>query len=500
MSPEEQTVQRFGQQLFDVLFNGEIRTRYDVSQQNARQQRKGLRLRLRIQPPELAALPWELLFDARRNEYLCLSTSTPLVRYIDLPHPSEPLGVAAPLRILAMIASPNNMAPLRVERERERLERALADLQARGLVELHWLNSKTWRDLQRERRRGPWHIFQFIGHGGFDSSADKGFLAFADTDGDAERMGATRLARLLADHASLRLTLLNACEGARAGRLDIFASTAATLVRRGLSAVVAMQYEITDDAAINFTQTFYESLADGLPIDEAVTEARKAMSIASNNSAEWGVPVLHLRAPDGVLFTLDELMPREMAHRTPIDPIIRLLQASNARPVAGRSLTLKAGYVGDEFELAREYSVIMTIDAVTQQWDRYSGGNVAIRKDDQGRAHFYATDEGGADISGAWKARNLGWFSRFDRSAIQKLADLKQFLDTPATGYLGYSDPEVFVVDLRSLFSNERGCLCSTPQEESGARAGLCPFGRKQIRQPSLFRLSGGLWGIPHQR
>lgn len=109
---------------------------------------------------------------------------------------------------------------------------------------------------------------------------------------------------------------------------------------------------------------------------------------------------------------------------------------------------MKAGYVGDEFELAREYSVIMTIDAVTQQWDRYSGGNVAIRKDDQGRAHFYATDEGGADISGAWKARNLGWFSRFDRSAIQKLADLKQFLDTPATGYLGYSDPEVFVVDL----------------------------------------------------
>jgi hypothetical protein len=129
-------------------------------------------------------------------------------------------------------------------------------------------------------------------------------------------------------------------------------------------------------------------------------------------------------------------------------PIIRLLQASNARPIAGRSLTLKAGYVGDEFELAREYSVIMTIDAVTQQWDRYSGGNVAIRKDDQGRAHFYATDEGGADISDTWKARNLGWFSRFDRSAIQKLADLKQFLDTPATGYLGYSDPEVFVVDL----------------------------------------------------
>ena len=129
-------------------------------------------------------------------------------------------------------------------------------------------------------------------------------------------------------------------------------------------------------------------------------------------------------------------------------PVIRLLQAANAKPVAGRSLTLKAGYVGDELELAHEYSVIMTIDAVTQQWDRYSGGNVAIRKDDQGRAHFYMTDNGGADIGASWSARNLGWFSRFDRGVIRKLAELKQFLDTPATGYLGYSDAAAFVTDL----------------------------------------------------
>jgi hypothetical protein len=138
-------------------------------------------------------------------------------------------------------------------------------------------------------------------------------------------------------------------------------------------------------------------------------------------------------------------------------PIIRLLQAANAQPVAGKSLALKAGYAGDEAELAREYSIIMTIDAVTQQWDRYSGGNVAIRKDDQGRAHFYMTDNGGADISSSWNARNLNWFSRFDRGAIQKLADLKRFLDTPATGYLGYTDPQAFVVDLGFYSENNAG-------------------------------------------
>jgi hypothetical protein len=139
-------------------------------------------------------------------------------------------------------------------------------------------------------------------------------------------------------------------------------------------------------------------------------------------------------------------------------PIIQFLQAANEKPVAGKSLTLKAGYVGDELELAREYSVIMTIDAVTQQWDRYSGGNVVIRKDDQGQAHFYMTDNGGADLSDRWNARNLTWFSRFDRGVIQKLADLKRFLDTPAIGYLKYSDPEVFVTDL-GLYSQNSAAI-----------------------------------------
>src|SRR5262249_30836773 len=59
LSPEEQTVQDFGRELFGALFTGEVRSRYDMSHHQAAQQGKGLRLKLRIQPPELAALPWE---------------------------------------------------------------------------------------------------------------------------------------------------------------------------------------------------------------------------------------------------------------------------------------------------------------------------------------------------------------------------------------------------------------------------------------------------------
>jgi len=305
-SSEERVVQEFGRDLFEALLCGEARSRYDVSYREARQQGKGLRLKLRIQPPELARLPWEYLYDPRQAEYLCLSRDNPIVRYLELPQPIQPLAVTPPLRILGMIASPRDLPPLDIRHEKQRTETAIQDLQTNGLVNLAWLEGQTWRDLQRAMRGGPWHIFHFIGHGGFDRTADEGVIALADESGLMHPFRATELGRLLSDHHSLRLVLLNACEGARGSERDVFSSTAAILVRRGIPAVLAMQDEITDRAAIEFARAFYEALSDGLPVDAAVTEARKAISLAVTNSVEWGTPVLYTRSAQGVIFQLPE--------------------------------------------------------------------------------------------------------------------------------------------------------------------------------------------------
>jgi formylglycine-generating enzyme required for sulfatase activity len=306
LSPDEKAVQDFGRDLFTALFTGEVRNRYDVSLERAWHEGRGIRLKLRIQPPELAALPWEFLYDPRQAEYVCLSRSTPVVRYLELPWPIPPLSVRSPLRILGMIANPDDLPPLDVEREKGRVERAVKELRAHGLVDLHWLAEQTWRDLQRAMRGGPWHVFHFIGHGGFDRIADEGFIALADEEGETHRLSATQLGRLLADHRSLRLTLLNACEGARGSERDVFSSTATILVRRGIPAVLAMQYEVTDRAAIEVARAFYEALADGWSVDAAVAEARKAVSLAVANTVEWGTPVLYMRSPDGFLFNVQE--------------------------------------------------------------------------------------------------------------------------------------------------------------------------------------------------
>jgi Fe-Mn family superoxide dismutase len=302
LSSEEQTVQEFGRSLFEATLVGKVNTCYYRSMDQARQQGKGLRLKLHVKPPNLTVLPWEFLYDPLRGEYLCFSRDTPIVRYTDLSQSVEQLTVEPPLRILGMVASPRDLAPLDVEHEKGLMDEAIEGLQADGLVNLTWLEGESWRDLQRTMRRdGPWHIFHFVGHGDFDLNAEEGLIAFAEKGTGRRHLLSSRdLARLLDGHPQLRLVFLNSCEGAKGSEGDPFSGTAATLVRRGIPAVVAMQYQITDKAAIEFSSAFYESLADGLSVDAAVIEARVAVSMDS--MLEWGTPVLYMRSPDGRLF------------------------------------------------------------------------------------------------------------------------------------------------------------------------------------------------------
>jgi hypothetical protein len=138
-------------------------------------------------------------------------------------------------------------------------------------------------------------------------------------------------------------------------------------------------------------------------------------------------------------------------------PVIASLQTSNSAPVHGTSLEVIPGYTGDAFQLALEYSVVMTLDAIFQQDDRYSGGNIGIRKDAFGQAHFYASDNGGAYLQddSSKVTTNLSWFSRYDRNSINELRKIDDFLAHPGKEYLGYTDPVKFVTDLGFYFETD---------------------------------------------
>jgi CHAT domain-containing protein/WD40 domain-containing protein len=296
----DQPVRQLGTLLFDALFGETGRGILTASRNQAAAEGQLLRLVLQIRPAELARLPWEFMFDSHEEQYVGLSA--PMIRYPQVLKPVKPMRVNPPLRILGMVARPSDQGQLATDEEVVRLEGALSELVRDGLIELGWVAGQTWRDLRDAVWDGPWHVFHFIGHGGVDPAGNDGSLALATDDGGTYYLGADDAAWLLGEHYPLRLVVLNACDTDRAGLAGPFSGLARTLIRRGTPAVLAMQNEITDRAALEFSRTFYTALAGLQPVDVAAMHARQAVRLGLPGSLEWGTPVLYMRSGDGRLF------------------------------------------------------------------------------------------------------------------------------------------------------------------------------------------------------
>src|SRR6266566_6096781 len=303
-APELQAAKEFGGKLFGAIFSGEMIAQLRGSMEQASDKDHGLRIRLRLTDvPSLADLPWEFLYDANQNHFLTTSTETPVVRFLDLPQRIAPLRVALPLRVLVMIASPRNLKRLDTEGEWARLQESLGDLVSAGQLVIERLPAATLDALRLRARGAPFHVFHFIGHGGFDEAAQDGVLQFEDESGMSYPVRGEMLGMQLHDHRSLRLAVLNACEGARSSRQDPFSGVAQSLLQQRVPAVIAMQFEISDAAAKVFALEFYRAVAEGNPVDAAVCESRKAL-FKEEFGQEWATPVLYMRSQEGQLFEL----------------------------------------------------------------------------------------------------------------------------------------------------------------------------------------------------
>lgn len=305
----EEEAKKFCGRLFDRVF--EDRRVYALLRSNldeAEKQDNGLRIRLHLnEVPELADVPWEYLYDTVNNKFLFLSSKTPLVRYLDKPQRPRPFRVRPPLRFLVMISDPadNNYSHLEVDKEWKQLNESLTSLVDNGQIELVQVEA-TASALQAKLREGTFHVFHFIGHGGFDKELQDGFLVMRDDE--FPTLSGEGLGTLLQDHDKLGLVVLNACEGARGSRSNPFSGVAQKLVKYGIPAVISMQFQITDVAAIRFSKEFYRAIAGYCPVDAALTEARKEIS-RSRNRLEWGTPALYMRSSDGAIFAAQDSPP-----------------------------------------------------------------------------------------------------------------------------------------------------------------------------------------------
>ena len=300
-SDESAQARLLGERLFELIFQTSARKALDESFMQTRQAREGLRFVFQLDGAgPLRNVPWELLWDSPR--FISTSAYTPVLRYVKTPMRPLPLSLQAPLRILGMVSSPSDMPPLDAERERAQLAQACESLIDRGLLEIDWVSEATLSGLLEHLNEGDYHIFHFIGHGDFDEQAQDGVLLFEARAGRSHRLTGTELGTILADQHTLRLAVINACEGARMA-LDS-SGIAASLMQYGVPAVIAMQFEISDEAAIGFACHFYGSLARSHPLDKALTDARRGM-FAAGQGLEWATPVLFTSVDDGRLFEVE---------------------------------------------------------------------------------------------------------------------------------------------------------------------------------------------------
>jgi CHASE2 domain-containing sensor protein len=262
----------------------------------------GVRVRLRVEAPELAVIPWEYIYSQRLRCFLGVSERTPIVRYLELPQAIGSLEVSLPVRMLVAIPGQSG---LDTEQEKRELLETLQPL--RDVVRITTLDGEVTRERIVQTLGGEerFHLFHFIGHGGFDG--DRAVLVLNRSGGGQDLVDHERVASLFRNHPSMKLVVLNSCRGAQLSASKPFVGMAAELVKVGIPAVIAMQYEILDREAICFAGTLYRELflsADRGRIEIAISHARNALADEFPNTNAVGLPVLFMHAREGVLFNL----------------------------------------------------------------------------------------------------------------------------------------------------------------------------------------------------
>ena len=138
------------------------------------------------------------------------------------------------------------------------------------------------------------HILHFIGHG-----SARG-IELAGSGSRTELLDASALATLVGNNLqTLRLVFLNSCRGAEETNQSSFTSAASQMIELGLPAAVAMQYPISNEAAIELSEIFYSYVAMGDEIDAAITQARSYLH--GRGHPEWVAPALYTRRWQGGL-------------------------------------------------------------------------------------------------------------------------------------------------------------------------------------------------------
>ncbi|MEH2007473.1 cell division protein HetF [Nostoc sp.] len=316
-----------GQLFYNALFQGTLRDSWITAQGIAQNHQQVLRLRLGLKDIRLARLPWEVMHAGDRplatGPYIAFSrfqsgilgasplrslrgaTPTP-----NMPTPREEGGV----KVLMVIASPSDQVRLdllkqeaiKLQAELHRVPRLAEGSNRLPEIELTVLDQPGREELTQALEQGRYHVLHYSGHSNFGSNGGEIYLASRRT-GLTEILTGDDLAGLLVNN-NIQMAVFNSCLGAYTAASDASGDTgernlAESLVKRGISSVLAMSERIPDEVALTLTQLFYRNLSQGYPVDLCVSRVRQGLiSAYGSHQMYWALPILYLqREFDGFL-------------------------------------------------------------------------------------------------------------------------------------------------------------------------------------------------------
>ena len=291
------------------------------------------RLLLVASEPLLDAIAWEYTYGALDpaapdHTENFLIHEYPFVRGLPKEQRSTLPSLDHSLHIVAIPSNPLSDAiePLAIDAEWMRLKETIQELPyALTLERTAPPTLERTRSLLANQKG---RVVHFMGHGGQDAQQGA-MLCFEQDNGGLHLVSAKELMQRV--RGTLFLVTLNACVSATPGPTS-FHNLAAALVRQKTPYALGMRLSIVDEDARTFSRAFYNELARGTPVEEALFQARLTLKQQSPRSWVVGVPVLYtslsepapgFRCHDGTPTVKDKDFPIDVSVLPPVEGTFR---------------------------------------------------------------------------------------------------------------------------------------------------------------------------------
>ncbi|MEO7360054.1 MAG: CHAT domain-containing protein [Gemmatimonadaceae bacterium] len=304
--PSTDPLSSIGSTLFNALFSGEVGRTLWRRMAEAERKGAGLRLRIRSNLERTQHLPWELLFDPSRNDFISLSGRVAIVRTRpDQLVPKDVMDALPQLRVLAVTA--DFTGELRTNEDLAILQRFAAQHPDRMVLTI--LDQASPELLRKRLSSETFDVFHFAGsgvvlpeiskRGGIRQALQLMNIAGSRSNnattteigvsaGITPLLDRQELGKLL-KKAGVRLAVLNACH------TDWIARS----VAKYIPSVIGFREIVRIESCLTFCDALYRPILAGAALDTSVTTARQAMNRLHPGLNDWCKIIFYLQQPTG---------------------------------------------------------------------------------------------------------------------------------------------------------------------------------------------------------